>query len=510
MKKNITRLVSEESLLSKIIMHFAKEPFWLKLFEKFTQRFPIIKRNAEIWFNAWFNNMRTAFGFRYFGELWGNNDIKSKGDKILNTFFMAPRVRGLSPSVILPESLGKTKISTVKGMQGFFYIDKYSIVDCTLTNYWALKYTHHFRIKENELLNKQVELVKLLSDVQYESGEIPAYIDFEQDNQTPRISDILFNSASSGAPLMFLTEFYKLTKNEKALIVAKKIAEYIKNEIIPEDKWHDFEPFYSCTHLPTDIYDDYTKKNVMNGLCIYWNAEGLKELFRITKNEEYLRLGERVLAILSLFQQVWNAPYISFNTFGGFGSQNIDAELSDARQALFIRVYMEYYLLAGKKEYMERGIAGLRGSWAMQLLKEYEVQCPGNVNKIKTADGVDRGVVFENYGHSGNDLRVPGYWMPDWGFGTSVMATAYTKMMFGDIFIDFKEKLVWGIDGILIKSFNFDLKFIDITCDIISQKNYVIIKGRDVPNTGIEVKLNQQSLGPKSKEELETGIKEAL
>ncbi|MFX1390491.1 MAG: hypothetical protein ACFE9Z_10540 [Promethearchaeota archaeon] len=58
-------------------------------------------------------------------------------------------------------------------------------------------------------------------------------------------------------------------------------------------------------------------------------------MHKITREDKYLVLGERTLAILSLFQQVWNMPYISINTFGGFGVQNADAELNDARQALF-------------------------------------------------------------------------------------------------------------------------------------------------------------------------------
>jgi len=365
LKQNITKLVSEDTLFSKFIMHFANSPFWIKRFEKFTQTFPVIKRNAEIWFNAWFNNMRSAYGFRYFGDHWNDKDIKIKGTRVLNTFLSAPRVKGISPSVILPASLGDTKISIIKGLQGFLYVDDYSVVDCTISTYWALKFSQDFSEKEEKIGKICGELSDLLQEIQFESGEIPAYIDFESDNKTPIISEILLGSASSGAPLMFLTEYYKVSKNEKIIQVAEKIARYVQKEIIPEDKWHDFEPFYSCTHLPTDFYDHFTKKNVMNGLCIYWCAEGMKELYKITKKEEYLKSGERILAILSLFQQVWDAPYISFNTFGGFCSQNIDAELSDARQGLFIKTYMEYYLLTGKKEYMERGIAALRGSWAM-------------------------------------------------------------------------------------------------------------------------------------------------
>lgn len=506
-KKNITALVGKESLLSRIILHFVNSPWWHKRFDKFTRTIPIVQRNAEIWFNAWFNNMRTAYGFRYFGELWNDSDLIDKGNRILNSVLYSPTIRGISPSVIMPASLGETTITTINGLLGFLYVEDYCVVDCSITTYWALKFCQDFNHQKEEVKQKASNLIDLLTEVQYDSGEIPAYLNFESDEKTPIISEILHKSASSGAPLMLLTEYYNVFKDDRIIPIAEKIAKYLQTEIIPEDKWHDFEPFYSCTHAELDFYCDHTKKHAMNGLCIYWCAEGMKQLYKITKKEEYLRSGERILAILSLFQQVWDAPYISFNTFGGFCSQNIDAELSDARQGLFIHTYMEYYLLTGKKEYMERGIAALRGSWAMQILKEYEEQCPGNLDRLSTVDTVDRGIVAENYGHTGTDLRIPGYWMPDWGCGSSIMATAYSKRYFGDVFIDFKEKLVFGIDGILIKNFNIENLKVSIEAEIIQNKSYVIFMGREPPSDGFKIILNGKSLGKNSTDEINKGFK---
>ena len=244
----------------------------------------------------------------------------------------------------------------------------------------------------------------------------------------------------------------------------------------------------------------------MNTLCIYWSAESFKELYKITENSEYLRNGEYVLALLSLFQQVWNMPYISYNTFGGFGVQNCDAELNDARQALFVRTYMEYYLLTGKEEYMERGIAALRAAWTLQLLKEYQEICPGNIIGIETVDTVDKGVIYENYGHTGSDYRVHGQITFDWGVGTAATATAYVKNHFGDLFLDFKKNLVWGIDGILIKSFEFYTSKIVIECEIIPNKEDIIIKAREVPEPLIEIILNGELIGIFEKVKLEQGF----
>ena len=503
-KKLKDEIFDQESSFSKIIFAFSNSPFWMKQFDKLTRHHGLIERPAEIWNNAWFLNIRTGYALKYFGELWNDDNLIDKGNRVLNTLLNLPRTSGLFPSVVLPAALDSTEVSFVNGVKAFVFTDLFHVVDSCLAMYWALKYYQDYE-KNEEILKKSNELLNLLEKIQLDNGTIPTYLSFDEDKK-PVISDILIDSASSGAPLMFLMELFKISKNERIIPIAEKIAKYLQNKIIPIDKWHDYEPFFSCTKLPMNYYDSYTKSHAMNNLCIYWGAEGFKELYKATQNSKYLESGERILAILSLFQQVWNLPYINYNTCGGFGCQNTDAELSDARQGLFVRVYMEYYLITGKKEYMERGIATLRACWAMQLLKEYKEQCPGNLEGIETLDGIDRGCVTENYGHSGNDLRVPGYIMFDWGVGTSASATAYVKKHFGDIFIDFKEKIVWGIDGINIKSFKFEVQSVKIFIDKIPGKKYIIFKGRNSPEDKCELVLNGQSIGYKDKLELDKGF----
>ena len=219
-----------------------------------------------------------------------------------------------------------------------------------------------------------------------------------------------------------------------------------------------------------------------------------------------MEIGERILAILSLFQQVWNMPYISINTFGGFGVQNADAELNDARQALFVKTYMEYYLETGNYEYMERGIAALRASWTTQLLREFKEICPGNLKGLETIEGIDKGCIFENYGHSGTDIRNRGFINLDWGNGSAAYATAYAKKHFGDLFIDFKGQFVFGIDGILMKKFDFEDETVVIECDLIPNNIEIIIKARDPPNKNMEIIINNKSFGKYNKETLEKGF----
>lgn len=503
-KTRLKEIAGTDSFLGKIINKLSSSPRYIKFFDKFTRHHSIVRRVAEIWNNAWFLNIRTAYGLRFFGDHWQNQDLKEKGNKILSTLLSLPRKQGLFPSVILPGSENAHKFSFINGVKAFRYTNEYHIVDAALAMYWALKFYQDF--ERNELIIKYSnDLKSLIHKIQLENGAIPTFVRFDE-NEELTISKELIDSASSGASLMFLTELFKIKRDSSILNIAKKISSYIEQNIIPENKWHDFEPFYSCTQLPSDFYDKNTKNHVINNLCIYWCSEGFKELYKITKTKHYLDLGEHILGILSLFQQVWNMPHLSYHTFGGFGVQNADAELNDARQALFVRTYMEYYLETGCVEYMERGIAALRASWALQLLSEYKDLCPGNLEGIETLDGIDRGCVCENYGHSGIDFRVPGYIMFDWGVGTASTATAHAKKHFGDLFIDFKHKKVFGIDGLLIQSINFNEKSVSIDFKLLKQKKAILIKARKAPNQEINLILNKEPIGSKNKNKLEKGF----
>lgn len=490
-----------DTFVGKVFKKLSANVRAIKFFDTLLPKFA--KRHAEIRNNAWFLNIRTGYSLRYFGELWKDENFKEKGRKFFNTVMSLPRLKGAFPALILPASPNANRVSYVNGLKAHIFSDDYGIVDISLAMFWAIKYFRDFG-DDDALKEKCKELADLIKELQLENGAIATYFNFK--GGKPQISDDLIDSASSGAPLMFLTEYYKISNDATVIPIAEKIAKFLLNEIIPEDKWHDFEPFYSCTNLPKNIYDNYTKSHVMNNLCIYWCADGLKELYNITKKEEYLKLGERVLAILSLFQQVWNMSYIDFNTFGGFGVQNADAELSDARQAIFIRTYMEYYLLTGKKEYMERGIAALRASFALMLLREQEEQCPGNLKDWNTIDGIDRGSMYENYGHSGINRHCSPFILTDWGIGSSASAAAYVKKHFGDLFLDFKEKNAWGIDGIVVKSSNFKDNKVEIEMEKILDKKFVLIKARDAPTNKVEVIINKKGYGSFNQEDLLNGI----
>nr|MDO8112700.1 hypothetical protein [Candidatus Sigynarchaeota archaeon] len=504
-KSNQNDFVSRKNIVGKLFMRFSTSLRASRMIDRVTRWFPLMKRTAEIQNNAWFLNVRTAYALKYFGRQWNRPDLVDKANKMINVVLSLSRTSGIFPAMVLPEGPNATRVSTVNGLRAFSCTNDFNVVDACLSMYWILK-SHADIENVPGILEKSRALFTLISKIQLGNGAIPTLIGFDKDGKLPVARDTLIDSASSGAPLMFIMEYYKISSDALAIDVGRKIASYIQKEIIPVNKWHDFEPFFSCTHLPLDFYDHRTKSHVMNALCIYWCTEGLKELFKATKDHAFLDAGEQVLNVLCLFQQAWNLPFIGFQAFGGFCSQNADAELSDARQGLFVRTFMEYYDETGKPAYMERGIAVLRACWALQLLREHEKVAPANIAGIETIDGVDRGVVFENFGHSGWNFRVIGFVMFDWGVGTSAMATAYVKRHYGDLYLDFARKKAWGIDGIVVTSGDFQGSKVILDIKTIPGKTKILLKARNPPEGGAEITINGAPVGRKTRDELASGV----
>jgi hypothetical protein len=97
--------------------------------------------------------------------------------------------------------------------------------------------------------------------------------------------------------------------------------------------------------------------------------------------------------------------------------------------------------------------------------------------------------------------------MFDWGVGTASMATAYAKKRLGDLFIDFKQKFVFGIDGILIKNFDFEENNVTINYWCLDEMDSIVIKAREPPIGKIFLSLNDHVLIIENEQEIIDGYK---
>jgi len=373
----------------------------------------------SIWFHSWFNSFRTAFGLKYYAEKLLNDDYSKTANEVKELLLDAPDFlnKGLIPAIYAYEDeewwCGVTRLGAGKEI--------FNLTTSAHTAQWMLLWNRYID-KDVRLYERTKKIVETFIDLQADNGSFPGYM-----NKNGNILDLLRYSGNSGMVSLLLCEFYEDTKDEKILQAILKSCQFYIKEIISESKYHDFETFFSCSEKQLDFYDNRTKQHAQNNLCLYWITETLLRAYSFCKKQELLKWGLHCLDRLSLYQQVWNPPYISLYTFGGFGVMNTDGEWNDTRQVYFVDTYLLAYKLTGKEEYLQRGIAALRAGCALICHPEHK-----DVNPL-SYDCYPVGLAPENYAHCGIDGPVHRSAF-DWGAGALATMTAIINLKYPEIY----------------------------------------------------------------------------
>ena len=141
--------------------------------------------------------------------------------------------------------------------------------------------------------------------------------------------------------------------------------DFVTKQVVPRQRWFDFETFLSCARKDYGFYDKWTAQFPQNNLAEIEAAHAWLALYQATQKREYLERGTEALDYLLLTQQVWSSPSFSPKLLGGFTTQNTDAEWSDARQGYVAPILLEYYRATGRSEYLERAVAAARATFAV-------------------------------------------------------------------------------------------------------------------------------------------------
>jgi hypothetical protein len=428
-----------------IIREFSERPY-AGVLDRALYRFGP-KVPPQIMFQAWFNNFRSAYGAYWFARKWGDRELLERSLAVKNLAILAPREKGAFPAVCYATDGG---VFWSRGTRGFKHLDWYHTADCATTGYYmTLWFTDHEG--DPRLLARCHELAEFLLKAQLPSGAFGAWVQPAEPDL--RVAPELRESATTACPAMFLAQLFLVENDERYIDSAMKAARFLAEEVIPAQKWFDYETFYSCSHKRLSFVDANTGSLPQNAMSMYWAAEAMRLLHLVTLDPEYLDLGLEVLNHLCLYQQVWDPPFLSINAFGGFGSMNTDAEWNDARQALMAPLLMDYYRLTGRPEHMERGIAALRAAFTLMYIDENRHVARGN---MKSFHPEETGSVAENYAHFGYDHSVPGFLDSDWGAGSACQAAAYVQKHYGDIFVDADRQRAFGINGCRVDSLNIE------------------------------------------------------
>lgn len=389
------------------------------------------KPAPDAWFNAWFETLRTAYGWYLYGRNTGNREMREKAESILNLALASPQHGGAFSTIYL---VNEKRWLPSDGWAGFG--DDYHTFDMSWTAYWMLKWAQDLTPgRKKEILAFVEPYGRFLVTHQLASGVIPSWYDGDLN---PRSEFRDFN-AETAASALFLAALAQVTADRTYFEAAVRAMDFITREILPRQRWFDFETFLSCARKPFGFYDPWTAQYPQNNMSAIQAAAAYLQLFSVSKEQKYLDSGCQVLDYLLLTQQVWNNPAFSPKLVGGFTTQNTDAEWSDAREAYAAVVLWDYYNATGKPEYLERAVAAARSILAV--------------------------APWENWAHTGY-IDEPGALTGfHWGAGSGMTSIEMISPVLGDAFIDVRRRLGIGFNACSLRhvtvknhSISFDLE----------------------------------------------------
>lgn len=480
----------------------------------------IDRRGAN--FHAWENDLNVAYGIKYYGTKWNDEELRRTADGIVNMFLRSPRREGAFPCVynFRTNEYEGTLYWTARAADP---LKGYDTAAMGVTTWWSLILSEDLG-DDGTLLQAAESYAQFLRRNQLASGAIPTYF-FE--SLTPARQ--LLQSATTCISGAVLARVARLTGQPELSEAAMRAGRFVIEKVIPGLVFDDFEAYYSCSPKPLHAIDYWTGIRPHCNLSIQWGCDQMLSLYRLTGESRWLEMGEYLLSILSLYQQVWNSSLYEEYLFGGFGVMNTDGEWNDGRQARFVPTYADYYLTTGKVEYLERAVAACRAAFALCDIPENH---ENGINNLTLGDTVDprcagcgeavpgRGYAPENIHHLAADMyddakKYKGLWTGmNWSAGGGLAASAFLERHFGSVCVDLRTEKAIGIDGLRaeMRAWNGRTAEIEITSSLKELKFPFLGKRRclvRVHHSGegpYELVLNGESVGTLTPTQLEKGL----
>jgi hypothetical protein len=416
-----------------------------------------IRLYAPQWYNfitnlAWWNNVCDATGFYYWGKQTGNADLLEKARRMVNLALSAPQDKGIFPAIY---DLGRKR--WVRSLWGP-PLDRYD--PNTAAAYWdwqgggayqtaAASVTAGYLLQYRRTCEDDPRILPyarrygdfLLANMPG-NGCLPGWFTSE----LKPLPSLRWN-ADGGSHAWVLAELYLATKEAKYLDAAKKAASFLLHEVMPQQRWADFEAFYSCAIKPETFFDTRTGQWPCNTMSVSWALQGFLALYEATHDKQYLDAAEATADFASLFQAVWAPEFIvTAYPFGGFLSQLGDSEWLDQRAHRFADPLVRLGLLTGRQDLIERGIAAARSSLTLASHPRHKA------NGTYSHADFPLGLGPENIDHEGFPQR-PLASGASWNTIGGLAGMAHVMNRLGGAYVDFEKNVAVGVDGVKLVSF---------------------------------------------------------
>jgi len=413
---------------------------------------------APQWYNlitnlAWWNNACDATGFYYWGEQLDDKDLLDKARRMVNLALSAPQNQGLFPAIYdlggkrWLRSLWNPPLNGYNPDARSAYWDSntggvYQTAAASVTAGYLLQYRR--TCEDNPRILPYVRRYGdfLLANMP-PNGCVPGW--FTADLKP--LPSLKWN-ADGGAHVWVLSELYLATKEQKHLDGARQAAKFLLDEVMPQQRWADFEALYSCAIKPETFFDARTGQWPCDTMSISWALQGFLALHEATQDKQCLDAAAAVADFAALFQAVWAPHYIiTAYPFGGLSSQLGDGEWLDQRAHRFADPFVRIGLLTGRQDLVERGIAAARSSLTLANHPRHQA------NGIYTHTDFPIGLGPENIDHEGFPQR-PLSSGPSWNSVGGLAGMAHVMNRLGGAYVDFSKNLAAGVDGLKIVSFH--------------------------------------------------------
>jgi hypothetical protein len=436
-----------------------------------------LRLSAPQWYQfiyntSWWNNVCDATGIYYWGKRLHDSTLIDKARRIINFTLSSPQKDGIFPALYdvnkkswMP-SMWRPPVTNYNPDSVLRYFDwekgEYQTSSTSVTAGFLMQYRN--TCEDNPAILPFVKRYGdfLLKHIQAD-GTVPAW--FTNDLQP--VPSLKWNG-EGGVHLWVLSELYKATKEQKYLDGAEKIAKSMISDVLPRQKWYDFETFYSCAVKAESFFDPWTGQYPANTMSTGWAIDGFASLYEATQNKDYLKAAEAAADYSIFYQAIWAPHYIiTAYPFGGFSSQNSDCEWLDQRGHRFANSLMRVGLLSDRQDLLERAVAAARASLTL-------TNQPRHIeNDIYKYPNYPLGLGPENIDHEGFP-QMPLRSGPSWCEVGGLAAAAHLMSQMGGAYIDFKNKLAVGIDGVSITDYDQTDNKIAITMNS-------LLKGLKVP-----------------------------
>jgi len=417
---------------------------------------------APQWYNmtynqAWWNNMSDATGLYYWGKGTGNADWVDKAQRVVNHTLSAPQKDGMFPGLYhLKEkrwiaSLWHPPLAGYAPHKKMHYWNwkpsggAYMTASASTTAGFLVQYYN--TCEQNDRIVPYVErYADFLIKQTRPNGIVPAWFDKDL-NTLPSMRE--FN-ADGGVHAWVLAELYKITRKEKYRDAAVKIAAAVESQVLPQQRWSDFETFYSCAVKAETFFDKQTGQPGRNLMSMCWAIMGLTSTYEITGDQTHLDGAEAAADFFGLYHVCWDPYHImGACTFGSVAAQLGDGEWLDQRDHRFAGPLVKLGLLSGRRDLVERGISVSRASLVL-LTHERLIK-----NEVFTHGVFPEGIGGENLTHEGYPQTPLGSG-PSWSSVGGLAAAAHVVEQLGGAYIDLKTGRHHGIDGVRVTNAELD------------------------------------------------------